>query len=89
MDNILLNEISKLEENGVILYKFGVCTTGIDTKTAKAMQNHADMIWSCALKMIRNHIVENAIAQIGVSLIINMYMYKSLLIGMMPVCVKR
>ena len=31
MDNILLNEISKLEET-VILYKFGVCTTGIDTK---------------------------------------------------------
>lgn len=68
MDNILLDEISKLEENGVILYKFGVCTTGIDTKAAKAMQNHADMIWSCASKMIRNHIVENAIAQIGVKI---------------------
>jgi putative methanogenesis marker protein 8 len=68
MDNILLNEIGDLEENGVTIYKFGLCSTGIDEMAAQAMENNADLIWSCASKMIRARIEPNAIAQVGVKI---------------------
>lgn len=67
-DNIILNEIRNFEKDGVIIYKFGLCSTGIDEKTAIVMENHADIIWSCASKMIRHHIKPNAIAQVGVKI---------------------
>jgi Uncharacterized protein conserved in archaea len=68
MDNILLNEISKLEKDGVTIYKFGLCSTGIDESAAKAMQKNADLIWSCASKVVREMIEPNAIAQVGVKI---------------------
>ncbi len=68
MDNILLSEISKLEKDGVTLYKFGLCSTGIDEANADAMQKHADLIWSCASKVVRSSIEPEAIAQVGVKI---------------------
>ena len=68
LDNTLLNEISKLEKDGVTIYKFGLCSTGIDEKTAEAMEKNADLIWSCASKVIRSKIEPNAIAQVGVKI---------------------
>lgn len=68
LDNILLNEISKLEKDGVTIYKFGLCSTGIDESTAEAMQENADIIWSCASKVVRANIEPNAIAQVGVKI---------------------
>ena len=68
LDNILLNEISKLEKDSVTIYKFGLCSTGIDEKTAEAMEENADLIWSCASKVIRSKIEPNAIAQVGVKI---------------------
>lgn len=66
LDNILLNEISKLEKGGVTIYKLGLCSTGIDEKTAEAMERNADLIWSCASRVIRSKIEPNAIAQVGI-----------------------
>lgn len=68
LDNILLNEISKLERDGVTIFKFGLCSTGIDESCAEAMQENADIIWSCASKVVRANIEPNAIAQIGVKI---------------------
>jgi putative methanogenesis marker protein 8 len=68
LDNILLNEISALEKDGITIYKFGLCSTGIDEKTAEAMEYHADLIWSCASKVVRMYIEPNAVAQVGVKI---------------------
>lgn len=68
LDNILLNEISKLEKDSVTIYKFGLCSTGIDEKSAEAMEKNADLIWSCASKVVRSKIEPNAIAQVGVKI---------------------
>lgn len=68
-DNILLGEIDKLEkEYGVKIYKFGLCSTGIDKNTAEAMRDFADVIWSCASKQVKEVIEPNAIAQVGVKI---------------------
>jgi len=40
-DNILHSKLSELEINGVEIYKFGLCSTGIREEVALAMQNHA------------------------------------------------
>ncbi len=68
LDNILLKEISKLERDGVMIFKFGLCSTGVDERTAEAMQENADVIWSCASKVVRANIEPNAIAQVGVKI---------------------
>ncbi len=68
MDNILLNEISGLEKDGVTIYKFGLCSTGIDEANADAMQKNADLIWSCASRVVRSRIEPEAIAQVGVKI---------------------
>lgn len=67
-DNLFLKELEALEKNGVVIYKFGLCSTGIDKDTALIMQNHADIIWSCASKYIKEYIEPNAIAQVGVKI---------------------
>jgi len=67
-DNALLGELDSLETNGVTLYKFGLCSTGIDDTTAEAMEKHADLIWSCASKAVRTNIAPNAIAQVGIKI---------------------
>lgn len=68
-DNYLHEELSKLEkENNVTIYKFGLCSTGIDKNTAEKMMSHADVIWSCASKYVKELIEPNAIAQVGVKI---------------------
>lgn len=68
-DNYLHDEISKLEkENNIIIYKFGLCSTGIDEKTATIMKDNADVIWSCASKQVKEYVEPNAIAQVGLKI---------------------
>ncbi len=67
-DNILHEELRKLEENGITIYKFGLCSTGIDSKTAKIMGENADVIWTCASKNVKEFVEPNAIAQVGIKI---------------------
>ncbi len=68
MDNLLLDEMSRLENEEVRLYKFGLCSTGIDERAALSMEKNADLVWSCASKVVRERIEPNAIAQVGVKI---------------------
>lgn len=67
-DNARWDEISKLAVNGVELYKFGLCSTGIGEKSARAMLRHADLIWSCASRVVREFIEPNSIVQVGLKI---------------------
>lgn len=68
-ENYLHEELKRLEEtNGVTIYKFGLCSTGIDEKTSKIMRDNADVIWSCASKQVKEFIEPNALAQVGVKI---------------------
>lgn len=67
-DNYLHEELKKLETNGVKIYKFGLCSTGIDEKTAEIMKSNADVVWSCASKYVKEIIEPAAIAQVGVKI---------------------
>ncbi len=67
-DNILHKELKKLEGNGIQIYKFGLCSTGISEEVALAMQNDADVIWSCASKYVKELIEPRAIAQVGLKI---------------------
>lgn len=68
-DNYLHEEISKLEkESNIVIYKFGLCSTGIDEKTANIMKDNADVIWSCASKQVKEYVEPNAIAQVGLKI---------------------
>lgn len=67
-DNYLHEELKKLQTKGITIYKFGLCSTGIDEKTAVIMKEFADIIWSCASKNIKKHIQPNAIAQVGIKI---------------------
>ena len=65
-DNIRWPEIEAIErENGVLIYKFGLCSTGISDDTAAAMQDHTDLVWSCASRAVREYIEPKAVAQVG------------------------
>lgn len=68
-DNIQLNEIAAMEkEYDMLIYKFGLCSTGIDEAAADAMMNHADLVWSCASKYVSEKVEPNAIGQVGVKI---------------------
>lgn len=68
-DNIQLNEIGKLEnEYEIRIYKFGLCSTGIDSETADAITDNADLVWSCASKYVNEKVEPNAIGQVGVKI---------------------
>ncbi|MCI8467252.1 MAG: DUF2099 family protein [Bacilli bacterium] len=67
-DNKLLNQLKELEKEGITIYKFALCSTGIDEKTAKTMLENADIVWSCASKYVKEYIKPNAIAQVGVKI---------------------
>mgnify|MGYP003301075746 CR=1 FL=1 len=68
-DNYLHEELSQLEkDNDVVIYKFGLCSTGIDYDTALAIKEHSDVVWSCASKYIKEEIEPNAVAQVGVKI---------------------
>lgn len=68
-DNYLHEKLSELEkENNIVIYKFGLCSTGIDKSTAEKMQESADVIWSCASKYVKELIEPNALAQVGIKI---------------------
>lgn len=67
-DNELMAGLKKLETDGVTIYKFGLCSTGIDEKTALIMLENADIVWSCASKYVKEYIEPHAIAQVGVKI---------------------
>ena len=68
-DNHLHKELKTIEEeNNINIYKFGLCSTGIDEQTAIIMKNNADIIWSCASKQVKEHIEPAAIAQVGLKI---------------------
>ena len=68
-DNYLHEKIKKLErDNNIVIYKFGLCSTGIDEKTATIMKDNADVIWSCASKQVKEYVEPNAIAQVGLKI---------------------
>ncbi len=67
-DNKLLEQIKDLENDNVTIYKFGLCSTGIDEKTAFIMRENADIVWSCASKYVKEYIEPSAIAQVGIKI---------------------
>lgn len=67
-DNELLEQLKDLENNDVTIYKFGLCSTGINKNTALLMKDNADIVWSCASKYVNEYIEPNAIAQVGVKI---------------------
>lgn len=68
-DNYLHRELARLEhENNIKIYKFGLCSTGIDYDTAVSMRDYADVVWSCASKYVKEEIAPNSILQVGVKI---------------------
>lgn len=67
-DNILHKELKSLEKNGVKIFKFGLCSTGISEEAALSMRQGADIVWSCASKYVKEYIAPNAIAQVGIKI---------------------
>lgn len=68
-DNYLHEKLADLErEYDITIYKFGLCSTGIDKETAEKMQAHADVIWSCASKHVKELIEPNALVQVGIKI---------------------
>lgn len=68
-DNYLHKELARLEhDNNIKIYKFGLCSTGIDYDTAVSMRDYADVVWSCASKYVKEEIAPNSILQVGVKI---------------------
>ena len=65
-DNQFMEKLKELEKDDITIYKFGLCSTGINESTALTMLKNADIIWSCASKYIKEYIEPNAIAQVGI-----------------------
>ncbi len=67
-DNEFMNQLKELESAGTIIYKFGLCSTGIGKEVAQTMLENADIVWSCASKNVKEYIEPNAIAQVGIKI---------------------
>lgn len=68
-DNYLHEALNKLEEEyEIVIYKFGLCSTGIDYETAVKMRDYADVVWSCASKYVKEEIEPEAIGQVGIKI---------------------
>lgn len=68
-DNDLLEKFKELEEeNGITIYKFGLCSTGIKEHTADIMKDNADVVWSCASKYVKEKIAPSSIMQVGLKI---------------------
>ena len=65
-DNQLMEKLKELESDDITIYKFGLCSTGINEETALTMLKNADIVWSCASKYVKEYIEPNAIGQVGV-----------------------
>jgi putative methanogenesis marker protein 8 len=62
-----LSEIRELERmHNVSIAILVVCTTGIGKKRIREIKKHADLVWSCGSKDIRNIIGKEAILQMSV-----------------------
>lgn len=67
-DNEFMRQLNSLENDDITIYKFGLCSTGINEKTALTMLENADLIWSCASKYVKEYIEPHAIAQVGIKI---------------------
>lgn len=67
-DNYHLKELSDFEKDGLTIYKFALCATGVNDETAEIMANNADIVWSCASKPVREKIAPRALAQVGIKI---------------------
>ena len=67
-DNIILEEIRKLERDGIIIYKFALCSTGLGEDAARAMSSEADLVWSCSSRAVKTWIEPRATAQVGIKI---------------------
>lgn len=67
-DNEFMEQLNDLESDGITIYKFGLCSTGINEKTAEVMLKNADIVWSCASKYVKEYIEPHAIAQVGIKI---------------------
>lgn len=67
-DNEFMEQLNKLENNDITIYKFGLCSTGINEKTVLTLLKNADVIWSCASKYVKEYIEPHAIAQVGIKI---------------------
>ncbi len=68
-DNYLHEELKRLEaEHNVTIYKFGLCSTGINKSTAEIMRDNADVIWSCASKYVKEEIEPSSLLQVGIKI---------------------
>ncbi len=67
-DNYLHKELNDLEKDGIKIYKFGLCSTGISKETSEIMKEYADVIWTCASKYVTEIVEPNAIAQVGIKI---------------------
>ncbi len=63
-----LGDIAALETDDIKIYRFALCSTGIDEETAQAMAKYADIAWSCASKPAREIIAPKALIQIGLKI---------------------
>jgi len=63
-----LAEIAELEKDDIEIYKFALCSTGIDKQTAEIMANYSDITWSCASKYAREIIAPKSLVQIGLKI---------------------
>ncbi|MBU1975689.1 MAG: DUF2099 family protein [Nanoarchaeota archaeon] len=63
-----LGKISELEMEGIEIYKFALCSTGIEKETAEVMAEHADLAWTCASKHAREVIAPSALIQVGLKI---------------------
>lgn len=67
-NNEFMDQLHNLENDNITIYKFGLCSTGIDKKTALSTVENADIIWSCASKYVKEYIEPHAIAQVGIKI---------------------
>ena len=67
-DNSRLAELAGLERDDLTIYRFGLCATGISDETAISMAEHADIVWSCASKPVREIVAPKALLQIGIKI---------------------
>lgn len=67
-DNNILEEIDKLQTEGITIYKFALCSTGLKDDAAQAMIQFADLVWSCSSAAVKKYVEPNAVAQVGVKI---------------------
>lgn len=63
-----LDKIGELERGDIEIYRFALCSTGIDEETARAIAEHSDIAWSCASKYAKEVIEPRSLLQIGLKI---------------------